>query len=60
MFKWKNFIKLSDRHPHAYLNAMYMGEIAICKVLDDPKNKISELKAKTIPYPENLKNAILG
>lgn len=47
-------------HPHAYLNAMYMGEIAICKVLDDPKNKISELKAKTIPYPENLKNAIIG
>ncbi|MCR1949830.1 MULTISPECIES: nucleotidyltransferase domain-containing protein [unclassified Clostridium] len=47
-------------HPHAYLNAMYMGEVAICKVLDDPKNKISELKAKTIPYPENLKNAIIG
>ncbi|WP_291648348.1 nucleotidyltransferase domain-containing protein [Clostridium sp.] len=47
-------------HPHAYLNAMYMGEVAICKVLDDPKNKISELKVKTMPYPENLKNAIIG
>lgn len=47
-------------HPHAYLNAMYMGELAICKVLIDSKNNISELKAKTILYPKNLKNAIFG
>lgn len=47
-------------HPHAYLNAMYMGEVAICKVLFNPENKISDLKAKTMPYPENLKNAIIA
>lgn len=47
-------------HPHAYINVMYMGEISICKVLVDSKKYISELKAKTIPYPKNLKNAILG
>jgi predicted nucleotidyltransferase len=47
-------------HPHAYLNSMYMGEVAICKILDDPKNKITELKEKTIPYSENLRNAIIG
>lgn len=46
-------------HPHAYLNSMYMGEVAICKILDDPENKITELKEKTIPYPENLRNAII-
>lgn len=47
-------------HPHAYINAMYMGELGICKVLVDSKYKISQLKAKTIPYPSNLKNAMLG
>lgn len=47
-------------HPHAYLNSMYMGEVAICKILDDPKNKITELKEKTIPYSEDLRNAIIG
>ncbi|KPU45420.1 nucleotidyltransferase domain protein [Oxobacter pfennigii] len=47
-------------HPHAYINVMYMGEISICKVLVDSKNYISELKAKTIPYPKNLKNAMIG
>lgn len=46
-------------HPHAYLNAMYMGEIAICKILADPKGKISELKSKTIPYPQALKDAMI-
>src|SRR5699024_2420677 len=42
-------------HPHAYLNVMYMGEISICKVLFEQSNWISELKAKTIPYPKTLK-----
>ncbi|WP_337969851.1 nucleotidyltransferase domain-containing protein [Virgibacillus salexigens] len=47
-------------HPHAYLNFMYMGEISICKILLDPTNQIAELKAKTIPYPKPLKDAIIG
>nr|DAF07634.1 MAG TPA: KNTase-like protein [Bacteriophage sp.] len=46
-------------HPHAYLNAMYMGEISICKILVDPKGKISELQSKTIPYPQTLKDTIV-
>lgn len=45
-------------HPHGYLNAMYMGEISICKILLDPKGKISQLKSKTYPYPKALKEAI--
>ncbi|HHV95609.1 MAG TPA: nucleotidyltransferase domain-containing protein [Clostridiaceae bacterium] len=46
-------------HPHAYLNVMYMGEIAICRILADPKDRISELKSKTKPYPQTLKDAIV-
>ncbi len=45
-------------HPHAYLNVMYMGEISICHILVDPTNRITELKAKTMPYPHALKGAI--
>lgn len=47
-------------HPHAFLNAMYMGEVAICKILFEQANQISNLKMKTKPYPEKLKNAIIG
>lgn len=45
-------------HPHAYLNVMYMGELAVSKILNDSKDIISNLKAKAAPYPRNLKNAI--
>lgn len=47
-------------HPHAYLNVMYMGEVSICKILSDPTNRITELKAKTKPYPKKLQDAIVG
>lgn len=47
-------------HPHAYLNVMYMGEIAICRILWDSDNRIQTLKAKTVPYPKALKDAIVG
>lgn len=47
-------------HPHAYLNCMYMGEIAVCKILSDPTGRIAKLKDKTKPYPKALKDAIIG
>lgn len=47
-------------HPHAYLNVMYMGEVSICKILDDKTNRIAKLKSKTIPYPKPLRDAIIG
>ena len=47
-------------HPHAYMNVMYMGEIAICNPLFDPTNQIAQLKAKTMPYPKPLRDAIIG
>lgn len=46
-------------HPHAYLNAMYAGELAIAEILSDPSGRIAALKAKTVPYPEALRKAIL-
>lgn len=47
-------------HPHAYINAMYLGEIAICKILFDHNDGIKALKAKTIPYPEAMRKSIIG
>jgi len=46
-------------HPHAFLNVMYLGEIAIGKVLTDPSNRIAELKAKTEKYPKPMQQAII-
>jgi predicted nucleotidyltransferase len=46
-------------HPHAYLNVMYMGEISISKTLFERTNQISDLKAKTMPYPKVLKDATI-
>ncbi len=47
-------------HPHAYLNVIYMGEVAVCKILAETTNQVSALKAKTRPYPKALKEAIIG
>lgn len=47
-------------HPHAYINIMYAGEISICKILFDPTNQIAKLKAKTMPYPKPLEDAMIG
>jgi len=46
-------------HPHAFLNVIYMGEIATGKILADPNNRIAELKAKTVRYPKQMKQAII-
>lgn len=53
-------INYQTGHPHGYLNAMYMGEVAICQILHDPMGRIAALKAKTRPYPETLKAAMVG
>ena len=46
-------------HPHAYINAMYMGELAVCKVLWD-NGDISKLKQTAEKYPSALKKALVG
>lgn len=46
-------------HPHGYINVMYMGEVAVCAIISDPQGIIAELKARTHPYPQILKEAMV-
>ncbi len=47
-------------HPHAFINAMYLGEVAVCRVLYDPDGRIEDLKKQAHPYPPKMKNAMLN
>ncbi len=47
-------------HPHAFVNAMYLGELAVCRVLYDPEGRIADLKRKAHPYPPKMKSAIVN
>ncbi len=47
-------------HPHGFCSAIWMGEIALCRTLDDPEGMIADLKALTSPYPERLREALIG
>jgi hypothetical protein len=47
-------------HPHAYTNVMYMGELAVCKMLWDRQGNISALKQVAEQYPLKLKTAIIS
>lgn len=46
-------------HPHAYINAMYAGELAIANILLDPDGRLARAREKMHPYPPALKKAIL-
>ncbi len=46
-------------HPHAYINAMYMGELAVCQLLWDAHGTVRALKARAERYPPALRSAIL-
>ncbi|MCR8979398.1 nucleotidyltransferase domain-containing protein [Brevibacillus laterosporus] len=46
-------------HPHGFINSIYFSEIALCKVLWDPSGIIGEMKARAIPYPPEVKKAII-
>lgn len=45
-------------HPHAFVSSIYMGEVALCKVLHDPDGALAAQRARTTPYPEALKAAL--
>lgn len=47
-------------HPHAYINTMYMGEMAVCKILTDKYRWLAGLKAMTKPYPVEMKKSLIG
>ena len=46
-------------HPHGFCSAIWMGEIAYCEPLFDPRETLSELKALTLPYPRPLREALI-
>jgi hypothetical protein len=46
-------------HPHAFVSAIYMGEVAYCRSLWDPTGALSGLKQMTVPYPRRLAGALV-
>lgn len=46
-------------HPHAYLNVMYAGELAIAKILRDPDGSLANLRQRTAPYPAALRKTLI-
>ncbi|KIL40067.1 DNA polymerase subunit beta [Gordoniibacillus kamchatkensis] len=47
-------------HPHGFVNAIYMAEAALCRILWDAQGAVQELKAKTSPYSPALKKAVIA
>lgn len=47
-------------HPHAFVSAIYAGEIATCRALHDPSGYVAPAKAKLAPYPEALRAALIA
>lgn len=45
-------------HPHAFVSTIYMGEVACCKPLWDPRSVMQRLKRRTLPYPEPLRQGL--
>jgi predicted nucleotidyltransferase len=46
-------------HPHAFVSAIYMGEVARCRVLWDPDQVMTPLRRQCDPYPEALGEALI-
>ncbi len=46
-------------HPHGFCSAIWMGEIALCQPLRDPRGTIAQLKAMASPYPKPLRDALI-
>jgi len=46
-------------HPHGFSPAIWMGEVALCRPLHDPGNRLAALKEKTSPYPAPLRDALV-
>jgi hypothetical protein len=47
-------------HPHAFVSAIYMGEVAYCRALWDPADALTALKRLTTPYPRPLAEALVA
>jgi hypothetical protein len=46
-------------HPHAFVSSIYMGEVALARVLWDPDNVLTPLKRQCDPYPPALAEALI-
>lgn len=46
-------------HPHGFCSAIWMGEIAYCQPLHDPKGLIARLKSIALPYPQALRRELI-
>jgi hypothetical protein len=46
-------------HPHAFVSAIYMGEVALARVLWDPDQVMAPLKRQCRPYPPALAEALI-
>ncbi len=46
-------------HPHAFVSAIYLAEIALCQPLWDPHHTVAALKSHARPYPHQLKHALI-
>lgn len=55
----KIYANYQTGHPHGFLNIMYAGEVAICKIIIEHEEAITKLKNKVIPYPIIFKETII-
>ncbi|MCR5052028.1 MAG: nucleotidyltransferase domain-containing protein [Streptococcus sp.] len=46
-------------HPHGFSNVMYIGELAIAKLLWQKDKRISDLKQEAESYPEKMKQSLI-
>ncbi len=46
-------------HPHGFVSSIYMGEMALCRVLWDPEEILSPLRRRCDPYPPALAEALI-
>jgi predicted nucleotidyltransferase len=46
-------------HPHAFVSAIYLGEVDCCMPLADPSGALAELKQLVRPYPPALRRALV-
>jgi hypothetical protein len=46
-------------HPHGFISSIWMGEVALCRVLWDPDKVMTPLKRQCDPYPDALGEALI-
>lgn len=46
-------------HPHGFVSAIYLAEMAVCRPLWEADGKLSELKTRVQPYPPALQKALI-